>query len=84
VNKQKLLEALRKENIREDAYDLNGGHLAETYTLKEAHGKWAVYYSEHGLESNRREFGSESEACEFFLNKLRKDPTAHKPIASKL
>ena len=77
MNRQELREALRGERIRDDAYDLDGGHLPEKYTLGEANGKWFVYYSERGLESGRKEFASETEACEYLLNKLKKDPTAH-------
>jgi hypothetical protein len=76
MNKKELLQVLSRENIREDAFDLNGGHLDETYTLAEASGHWFVYYSERGLESGRKEFDTEAEACEYLLNKLRDDPTA--------
>jgi len=75
MNRQELREALCKEGIRQDAYDLDGRHLSETYTLGEAYGRWFVYYSEHGLETGRREFNSEAEACEYFLQELKKDPT---------
>jgi len=77
MNRQELREALRGEQIRDDVYDLYGGHLPETLTLSEANGKWFVYYSEQGLESGKKEFVSETEACEYLLNKLKKDPTAH-------
>jgi hypothetical protein len=76
MNRIELLRALRRERIREDTFDLNGGHLPETYTLAEAHGSWFVYYSERGLESGKKEFATESDACEYLLNKLRDDPTA--------
>ena len=75
MNKAQLVEALRNEGIRDDAYDLTGGHQSETYTLGEADGDWFVYYSERGTESGKREFASESEACEYILELLRKDPT---------
>jgi len=77
MNKQDLLEALHKEGIPDDAYDLSGGHSPEVYTLAEAYGRWFVYYSEKGLESGKKEFATETEACEYFLNDLRNDPTAH-------
>ena len=77
MNRQELREALRSECIRDDAYDLNGGHLPEKYTLGEADGKWFVYYSERGLESGKQEFASETDACTYLLNKLKKDPTAY-------
>jgi hypothetical protein len=78
MNVQELHAALRKENIRDDAYDLRGGHLSETYTLGESYGTWFVYYSERGLETARKEFATETEACEYFLKLLRKDRTTRK------
>jgi hypothetical protein len=61
--------------IREDAYDLNGGHLPERYTLCESGGTWSVYYSERGLETGKKEFATEMEACEYLLRQIMKDPT---------
>ena len=75
MNKQQLLQAIPKEGIREDAFDLDGGHLSETYTLSESYGRWFVYYSEKGLESGKKEFTTQSQACEYLLNLLKKDPT---------
>ena len=34
--------------------------------------KWEVYYSERGEKSNVRIFDLESDACEYFLKKLKK------------
>ena len=42
MNSQELRDALRQERIRDDAYDLDGGHLLETDTRSEANGKWFV------------------------------------------
>jgi hypothetical protein len=75
VNSQQLQETLRQENVRDNAYDLNGGHMPETYTLSERDNKWVVYYSERGLESGKREFPTESEACQHLLSQIRNDPT---------
>ena len=77
MTKEELLQALRKEAIRDDAFDLAGGHLPERYTLSESYGRWFVYYSERGLESGKREFATQSEACEYILKLLKNDPTAH-------
>ena len=77
VNRQELREALQREHIREDAYDLNGGNLPEVYTLGQSDGKWVVYYSEHGLETGKKQFEAENEACEYSLRELRSDPTSH-------
>jgi hypothetical protein len=75
MNKQQLLQAIRKEGIREDAFDLDGGHFSETYTLPESYGRWFVYYGERGVESGRKEFATQSQACEYLLNLLKNDPT---------
>ena len=75
MNIQDLETILRNENIREDAYDLSGGHRPETYTLRRGSGEeWFYYYSEKGQESGRKQFPTESEACDYLLNKLRADP----------
>jgi hypothetical protein len=76
MNKNELLRVLHNEGIREDAFDLNGGHLPETLTLAEVYGRWFVYYSERGLESGKKEFATEAEACAYLLSLLRDDPTA--------
>jgi len=75
MNKIELKKALQKEGVRDDVYDLSGGHLDETLTLGEVYGRWFVYYNERGIESGRKEFVTESEACEYLLSKLRRDPS---------
>ncbi len=76
MNRIELREILEKEHIRSDVYDLNGGHIDETLTMAEIYGRWFVYYNERGLESGKREFTTEAEACEYLLSTLRDDPTA--------
>ena len=77
VNKQDLKQVLEREGIRPDAFDLDGGHVSERYTLSESHGLWSVYYSERGLESGRRTCAVESDACEYLLRLLRDDESTH-------
>ena len=59
MNRECLRELLLAANIRDDAYDLNGGHLPETYTLSHEGTSWFVYYSERGLEFGKKRFSSE-------------------------
>jgi len=84
MNRTELKQVLDSERIRRDSYDLDGGHRSETLTMAEAHGRWFVYYSERGLETGKREFATEGDACEYFLTKLLADPSAHidSPAAS--
>ena len=73
MNKNDLAEILKQGGFRPDAYDLEGGCQDERYCLGESHGLWSVYYSERGLQSGKKDFGSESEACEYLLQLLNKD-----------
>ena len=75
MNRQELLETLGREGIRDDAYNLEGVSVDETLTLGEADGRWFVYYSERGMETGKKEFATETEACAYLLNILREDPT---------
>ena len=77
TNRQELTEILRREGINPDAYALDGGHDGERYVIDVRPGGWAVYYSERGLESGRRDFETEDEACRYLLALLRDDPTTH-------
>ena len=78
MNKQLLKEVLQREGIREDYYDLDGGLPSERYAIEEEAGGWCVYYSERGLQSGKRTFATESEACEYLLSQLRTEPHAKK------
>jgi len=76
MNKQVLKEILQHEGFREDCYDLEGGLLPERLTLANEVGRWCVYYSERGLQSGKRYFATESDACEHLLSELRDEPSA--------
>ncbi|MGH7144436.1 MAG: hypothetical protein ACRD22_05745 [Terriglobia bacterium] len=75
MTKIELLKLLKCEGFRADAYSLDGGVPEERYCLDYCHGIWSVYYSERGLQSGKREFSLESDACEFFLKLIKDDPT---------
>ncbi len=76
MNKTELAKMLESEGIRRDAYDLDGGCPDERYCLGYSGGVWSVYYSERGLQSGKREFAAEDDACEYLLKMLRSDPSA--------
>ena len=46
---------------------LAGGLLDDTCTLNRTAGGWEVYYSERGKKYDVRTFGTEDEACRYFL-----------------
>jgi hypothetical protein len=76
MNKQLLLETLRREKFRSDCYDLDSDLLPERLTLANEAGQWCVYYSERGQQTGKRCFATESEACEYLLSELRDEPSA--------
>ena len=75
VNREELRGLLDLEGIESDAYTF--GHAPEMYVMSIMPGGWAVYYSERGLESGRRDFETEDAACEHLLSLLRRDETVH-------
>ena len=72
MNKQELKTELQSLGINDYAYSLDGTR-DEAYCLDHSRAGWSVYYSERGLESGRKEFSSESEACEYLKSLLVAD-----------
>ena len=74
-----LKEILKLERFIPSTYSLNGGRHQDAYCLSFEGGKWSAYYSERGEEIDKVNFGSEREACEYLLQKMRSDPgTKHR------
>jgi hypothetical protein len=64
MRRKELLEAIRQAQIPDDAYSLEGGHPNEAFVLSREGSSWSVYYSERGLETSKRTFATEAEACD--------------------
>jgi hypothetical protein len=80
MNRNELLDVLRRERFRSDAYSLDGGLPDERYCLGEENGVWIVYYSERGVQSGKMQFVNEHEACEYLYRLLSDDPTTRQPL----
>ncbi len=65
-----LESSLAISNVPKDAYCLTGGLPNEAYCIVEANGKWQVYYSERGSRSGLKDFDTEPDACNYFLDTL--------------
>ncbi len=76
MTRDDLARILEAEGFRPDMYSLTGGLPNEAHCLEDRGREWTVYYSERGERSEERTFAHESEACEFFLLRIRSDPTA--------
>ena len=70
-----LGNVLESQGIRPDAYCLTGGSPNESYCIDRDGDDWLVYYSERGLRSDLRRFGTESDACSHLQALLRGDAT---------
>jgi hypothetical protein len=67
---------LPREGFPPDSYRLFGGFGAgECYVLDHGPAGWEVYYSERGTKSSLRVFSTQGQACRYFLDLLRDDPT---------
>lgn len=72
MTRDKFIEAVQKARIRPSAFDLDGAG-DECYVLSGNGNHWSVYYSERGLETKKRNFGSESAALKHLLGLLKSD-----------
>jgi hypothetical protein len=72
MRRDELEAAIRKANIPPNAYSLNGGHPNEAFVLSHEGRSWSVYYSERGLETDRKTFSTEAEACDELWRQLSK------------
>lgn len=74
MTRDEFLQAVRSDNIRADAFALDG-QGDECYVLAKREGRWDVYYSERGLEARVRHFSTEPAALDYLLEALRSDPS---------
>ncbi len=75
MNKAQLRLELQNSGVRTNSYSLDEPS-DETYCLNGGDVSWSVYYFERGIESGKKMFATESDACIYLLGLLRNDPTA--------
>lgn len=71
MKKVELIEQLKKENIPEYYYSLDGGMLNDKLCMDKTRLGWVVYYSEMGERSQEIGFASEDDACEYFYKRIK-------------
>ena len=74
---RELGQALVAVGAPAHAYSLTGGLPNEAYCLDGTGAGWQVYYSERGNKNSIASFDNESEACQFFLELIRKEAMPH-------
>ena len=70
---EELKNQLDAIGVPDDLYSLLiGGFPNEAYCLIKNENGWEVYYSERGNKRGTRQFASESDACEYLEERVRK------------
>jgi len=77
MDRVQLRRELESSGVRQDSYSIDCPSN-EAYCLEQAGGQWVVYYYERGVESGKKTFSSEGDACDYLLGILKDDPTARK------
>lgn len=67
-----LEKELEMMEIPQELYSIMAGGLPNEKLCIAKEDKWQVYYSERGRKSGLNLFETESEACEFFLQKMKR------------
>jgi hypothetical protein len=75
MTKSELAALLVQESFKSKTYSLEPAEVDEALCLREENGQWCVYYAERGLQTGKKFFSSEAQACSFFLTEMRSDPT---------
>lgn len=70
MNKQELIEQLKKENVPESYYSFSEKNWGDVYVLLQEKEYWEVYYTERGNKYDIKHFDNEEEACEYFHTKV--------------
>ena len=70
-----LERVLLELGISEDLYSVMTGGLPNEKLCIVKEDKWQVYYSERGKKSGLKIFETETEACEYFLRKMKRYAT---------
>ena len=69
---EQLEKKLEMMEIPQELYSIMVGGLPNEKLCIAKEDKWPEYYSERGRKSGLNLFETESEACEFFLQKMKR------------
>ncbi len=70
-----LKNKLNKFGIPKDSYSIMNGGLPNEQLCITKEDVWQVYYSEKGRKSSLKEFETETEACEYFWEQMKRYTT---------
>lgn len=67
-----LHDVLEQMGVSSNLYSIMTGGLPNEKLCIVKESKWQVYYSERGKKSGLKTFETETEACEFFIDRLKR------------
>ena len=70
-----LESEIEQMGVPSELYSIMIGGLPNEKLCIVREDKWKVYYSERGSKSGLKTFETETEACEYFLRKLKRYAT---------
>lgn len=79
MNVAELRTTSLENGVKPRAFSIGGvGAEEEQYRIEKDGIVWRTYYSERGDMNDFHEFGTEDEACRYFLKRLLNDPTTRR------
>lgn len=72
MDRKQLELALEVEGFPPDSYVMYGSDWNDTLNMEQQGPKFVVFYSERGARIDEHEFLSEAEACDYFLETMRR------------
>jgi hypothetical protein len=70
MNAGELTRLLYELDVPSDLYRLDGSHFELAHVLAQRDGRWVVFLSEHGGESDVATFADEHDACIQLLGRI--------------
>ena len=70
---EKLEKILHDLGIPDDLYMINNRYIYDDCLCIKNEDGWKVYYCERGKKLGLKEFSSEEEACEYFLDEIKRE-----------
>lgn len=67
-----LCNELERLGVSKDLYSIMSGGLPNEKLCLVHEVEWKIYYSERGNKTGEKSYSTEDEACEVFLQKMRR------------
>jgi hypothetical protein len=72
MDRRQLEGILAAEGFPADSYVMHGSDRNDTLNIEQQGTKFVVFYTERGSRSDEHEFLSEAEACDYFLESMKR------------